>query len=139
MKALRELLLQRHQASVPKLDEIRRRAVASISGATAKDEQATIWLRTARKIWIELILPSRRAWSGLAAAWVAIAVMRLTAGGDLQAKVVRTAPLSEEVKQAIQEQHQMLVRLLDPAPREALEPAAKPGARGDLRQTVAVC
>jgi hypothetical protein len=84
MKTPREILLNRHCAAEPRLDAIRRAAVAaageSRSAVPARDRRAsTAWAagvslfrRYATAPWRELILPSRRLWTGLAAVWAVL-------------------------------------------------------------------
>ena len=83
MKTPREVLLERHREAGPRLDEVRRKALAALQTARSAeklelDRQAegfksriawringgvARWVPAmARKIWMELIWPSRRAW-----------------------------------------------------------------------------
>ena len=72
MKTPRDLLFARHQAAAPKLDAIRRAAVAAagdrhnFAGRRPPTAATNIFLT----LWQELFLPGRRIWSGLAGAWV---------------------------------------------------------------------
>jgi hypothetical protein len=83
MKTPREILLARHRSTEPRLDAIRQASVAAVYRRNATDDAsqrrsqtaATIhfvsWcLRCPNKLWSELILPSRRIWTGLATVWV---------------------------------------------------------------------
>jgi len=84
MKTPREILLNRHRAAESRLDAIRRVAVAAAGGvhpaAPASGRYAqTAWaagvslcVRYATAPWRELILPSRRVWTGLAAVWAVL-------------------------------------------------------------------
>jgi hypothetical protein len=80
MKTPREILLERHRAVGPKLDAIRSAVVAGLNHEATKEQTGTnfmaVWLLgCAERLWQELFLPSRRVWSGLAAAWVSIVVV----------------------------------------------------------------
>ena len=77
MKTPREILFARHQAATPKLDAVRRSVVAELNNKETKEQsQPTFlvaWLlRCSNKIWLELVFPSRRIWTGLAAVWILI-------------------------------------------------------------------
>jgi len=94
MKTARELLLNRHRSIEPKLDALRSKAVAALRNS-ATDAQ----IRGARtslplRIWQELILPARRLWLGMAAAWCVIALLHASAPSPkplLNAKAPRPA------------------------------------------------
>jgi hypothetical protein len=79
MKTPRDLLFARHQAAAPKLDAIRRAAVAAagdrhnFAGRRPPTAATNIFLT----LWQELFLPGRRIWSGLAGAWVLIIAVNL--------------------------------------------------------------
>ena len=82
MKTPREIILAQHRAAEPKLDAIRRLAVAELNH---QDTKAQSWmavfvswcLRGSNVFWSELILPSRRTWAGLAAAWLLIVAVNV--------------------------------------------------------------
>lgn len=82
MKTPREILLAQHHAAEPKLDTLRRTVIAEELGNTAAREQSRSsvpwFLRGANTLWRELILPSRRIWTGLAAAWLLLVVVNLS-------------------------------------------------------------
>ena len=83
MKTPREILLAQHRAAGPKLDAIRRAVVAD--KLNHQDTKAQSWvavfvswcLRGSNVFWSELILPSRRTWAGLAAAWLLIVAVNV--------------------------------------------------------------
>jgi hypothetical protein len=77
MKTPREILLERHRAAEPKLDAIRQEVVRELNNEATKEQSSfaafVAWLLCCFKIfWRELILPSRRIWTGLAAVWLLI-------------------------------------------------------------------
>ena len=82
MRTPREILLARHRAAEPKLDAIRRSAVAETFGPDASGKPCSgmvAWLLRCSTIpWRELVLPSRRLWAGLAAVWVVLAIIHLS-------------------------------------------------------------
>ena len=109
MKTPREILLARHRAAVPRLDVMRE---AVVSGFDAQPAQPrpwaagfwSLWLCVPNTLWRELILPSRRIWSGLAAVWLLLFILNVSqsdpAGGV--ASQPRRAPavmLSWQVQQ----------------------------------------
>jgi hypothetical protein len=83
MKTPRELLLARHAATGPKLDALRQAAVGQGSvrfpgHPSGLDRFQTICLFVPQTLWRELVLPSRRLWSGLATIWILILVVNLS-------------------------------------------------------------
>ena len=69
MKTPREILLARHRAAEPKLDAIREAVLAEALNVPAPGQPAPRPSRAGvfsvgMTLWRELILPSRRAWSG---------------------------------------------------------------------------
>jgi hypothetical protein len=73
MKTPREILLARHRAAEPQLDVIRRRTLAAAAPTAAAEPRWTsILVSLCLAPWRELILPSRRIWTGLATVWVAL-------------------------------------------------------------------
>ena len=81
MKTPRNLLLERHRVVAPKLDAIRQTALGAVEADCDRRESAGTGMRqrfpTAATaiftvLWHELISPSRRLWSGLAATWILI-------------------------------------------------------------------
>jgi hypothetical protein len=80
MKTPREILLARHQAAAPKLDAIRHAVLRELNSQDAKAQSwsahfVSSCLGCLNKLWQELVLPCRRIWSGLAAAWVILLVI----------------------------------------------------------------
>ena len=82
MKTPREILLAQHRAAAPKLDAIRQSVVAAsrqnAATTTPQARQSRITITIFQTFWRELILPSRRTWSGLAAVWFLIVVVNVS-------------------------------------------------------------
>lgn len=69
-------------------------------------------LRTAQSCWRELILPYRRIWSGLAAAWVAIFALAFASRDTSPTIAANSPPPSPEIVVALQNQKQLLAEML---------------------------
>lgn len=70
MKTPREIIMERHGAAELALDAIRQRVVTELKPNVPSPHASILKL-----LWIELILPCRRVWMGLAAVWVVILVL----------------------------------------------------------------
>jgi hypothetical protein len=83
MKTPREILLARHGSAGPKLDAIRRAVVGDLNNQDANAQRGesnfVSWcLGCLSTPWRELILPSRRIWTGLAAVWALVLVVNVS-------------------------------------------------------------
>src|ERR1035437_6649516 len=83
MKTPRDILLARHQAAAPKLDAIRRELVRELNNQDTKTRSflsrfAPLRLCCSNKLWLELILPCRRIWTGLATVWLLIFIVNFS-------------------------------------------------------------
>jgi hypothetical protein len=83
MKTPREVLLARHQAAEPKLDAIRAAVVLGLNPHSESPRAWaaggwTLWLRGPKTLWRELILPSRRIWTGLATVWLLLFIINVS-------------------------------------------------------------
>jgi hypothetical protein len=83
MKTPREILLERHGSVQPKLDSIRRAVVGNLNNEGAKAQSwaagfAALCLGFPNKLWRELVLPSRRVWTGLAAVWMVLFIVNVS-------------------------------------------------------------
>ena len=81
MKTPKEILLETHQSLAPRLDKLREEVLAAeLSQATSPVliKRRNIFTAIILKLWNELIWPSRRTWAGLAAVWVALAVVHFS-------------------------------------------------------------
>ena len=136
MKTPREILFERHRQAEPRLDEVRRQALAKLT--TASREKGLRQSRSEgllKKIWLELIWPSRRAWAGMAALWLALLAanfgMKATATSS---PAVRSAR-SGELVQALEEQRRLLAELLPATKPQPAEPP-RPGSRPRSQRVV---
>src|SRR5262245_15688210 len=84
MKTPREILFARHRAVQPKLDTVRRNALASIatqrgpeSRAPSNDGNSRPWMAALQSLR-EVFSFKPQAWTGLAAVWVLIFALRLS-------------------------------------------------------------
>jgi hypothetical protein len=84
MRTPREILLARHRAAAPRLDAIREAVLGGLNFQPAKPQQPwaagflSLWLRGPNRLWCELILPSRRMWTGLAAVWCLLFIINVS-------------------------------------------------------------
>lgn len=106
MKTPRELLLARHRAAEPKLDAIRKRAVATLDPRPSAFDS---WLAVC---WQELFWPCRRAWAGLAAVWAVILALNFSAAEHMaQPTVAAVTQLPGSLESWKQRQEQLLAEL----------------------------
>ena len=85
MKTPKEILLETHQVMTPRLDKLREDVLAVELGqanSPISPKRRNIFAAIPLKLWNELIWPSRRAWAGLAAVWVALAVVHFSQGSS---------------------------------------------------------
>jgi hypothetical protein len=120
MKTPREILLERHQAATPKLDEIRQSTVAAVcdrrpSTDNARERRsqtaATMILQT---FWRELIFPSRRIWAGLAAAWILIFVFNISQRDPAELLARKSPPPAPQMILTFRQQERLLTELIGP-------------------------
>jgi hypothetical protein len=107
-KTPRQILLESHSAAAPQLDRLREEVLVAEFGTA--NRATTFPAAILQKLWLELIWPSRRAWAGLAAAWVMLAAVYLSTQrpGDDKAQ-----PMNPEIIAAWMQQQQLLAALLD--------------------------
>ncbi len=137
MKTPREILFAHHRDAEPRLDEVRRKALAAASGLGAADvfqsRRGASIFGMAAKVWWELIWPSRRAWAGIAAAWVVVLGANLEMKVTSPAMPAARAPSTREMVQAVEEQRRVLAELLPPATQQPLEPPLRRSPRANPR------
>ena len=125
MKTPREILLFRHQAAGPQLDEIRRSVVGKeIQHQRVKSELAppgNLFSVTAvvHKLWQEVILPCNRAWAGLTALWLVLigvhyALREPVAAGETHQEISSSLQLRE----ALRDREQELAELFAPKEKQ---------------------
>jgi hypothetical protein len=128
MKTPRKILLERHQAAMPKLDALRREVVA---GLNHEDTKAQSWafhlvsscLGGFNKLWRELVFPSRRIWAGLAMAWLLIFVVNFSLRDHSPAAALKSA--SPEIFMSFRQQERLLAELTGPDDWRIAEPPKK--------------
>jgi hypothetical protein len=116
MKTPREILLARHKAVEPKLDDIRRQVMGELNNKDPKTQSFSgslvSWAMSCpNAIWRELIWPARRVWAGLAAVWLLILAANFSMRDHSEIKVAKSAP-SPEVIMAFRQQQQLLNELI---------------------------
>jgi anti-sigma factor RsiW len=72
--------------------------------------------------WRQLIWPSRRIWSGLAAVWLLILIANLDFHASTPRMMATTSPRSADFIMAFREQQQVMAELTDHADVKAIEP-----------------
>jgi len=144
MNTPRMILLRRHRAVEPRLDEIRQSVLSSVrrtesvaaqQSESASRERSAGWSVT---VWRELIWSCRRAWAGLALIWLVVLGLNITTRDEPSVLAVSTLPPSPEVLAALREQGQLLSELLksQAIPAEQKRESALPPRRSDRRSTV---
>jgi hypothetical protein len=104
MKTPRDILLEQHRNQSPALDRIRRQVIAQ----ELRDASPT--LLTTLRAWFTL---NRAAWGSLAAAWVAIITLNISAnGGDKSDVPVRSRADAREVLEGVRDYQLKLALLL---------------------------
>ncbi len=98
MKTPRDILFARHENAGRKLDAIRREMVAGLNRQDTKTPSGVLvlvsWcLGVSNKLWQEIILPSRRTWSGLATAWILILLVNFAEREPSPAGNISAAPV----------------------------------------------
>jgi hypothetical protein len=140
MKTPRELILERHRAIETKLERIRpeelaaqaREALASTVHPNPTGQEAGLWA-VAREFWMESIRPWRRAWIGMAAAWIVILVSFAATHDTPQTARVKVSPPSPELMAALREQRQMMLQLFEPSASVRPAETKIPGPRSEQR------
>jgi len=120
MKTPRRLLFDKHRKATPALDLIRKEALRTIRPAIPFPTDFLI--AVALKLWRELFLPSRRIWSGLAVAWMAVFGFNFAASFDSTPMYANMKPISREVIMANQAQRMQLAKLIEQLSEEPIEP-----------------
>ena len=127
MKTPREILLERHRATAPKLDAIRREVVEELNNKDAKTQSilssfAPLRLCCSNKIWLELVWPCRRIWTGLAAVWILIFAFNFSQHDPAELMARKSTPPSPEMILTFRQQERLLAELIGPNEPQAVAP-----------------
>jgi hypothetical protein len=117
--------LERHQNTSPKLDAIRCEVVAGLNRqdtkAQSRAENLESWcLGGSNKLWLELIWPCRRIWTGLAAIWILIFAVNFSQR-DPSKLMARKTPPSPQMILAFRQQEKLLAELIGQNEPQAAE------------------
>ncbi len=140
MKTPRDILLERHRTTETKLDAIRREVMAAQLNNQETKEQSqqssfvSWFLCCSNKFWLELILPSRRIWAGLAAVWVLMIAVNVSLRDRSPGMAMKSAPGPAMIL-SFQQQERMLSELIGPNETPVAKPAAplEPRPRSEWR------
>ena len=153
MKTPRELLFEKHSGAQPALDQIRRNVLANRLEASSRPRSSvflhvhpwSVLVRILAKLWAELIVPSRKAWTGVAAAWIFILGFSLALSIDTPAKPAGQLASRPDMILALRHQQEEMAELVQPdtsetadAPSPAEPPRKKPQPRSSLQPAVLV-
>jgi len=138
MKTPREILLQRHQSAMPKLDKIRGGVLAmtgceKVSGETPATATETVAL-PGRELseWRVFVRSARWHLAGLGVAWAAVVVLNLDAPANTEAMISRDKiPAAKQLWAAVRENRRLLIEDSE-APASAEAPAT-PGRRSEIQ------
>jgi hypothetical protein len=131
MKTPREILLERHQAAMPKLDTIRHEIVnvelknvgqaSRLSLTCLLSQMETGWKPVLRLLWRELVWPCRQVWAGLAAVWILIFIFNVSQRDPSELMAQRAPPPALEMSMTFPQQEKLLAELMGPSePRVAV-------------------
>ena len=118
MKTPRELLLERHQATMPKLDAIRREVVEVAADVNRRKQTvrdltfAAALANAIRLSFLELVWPCRRTWAALAAVWIALFIFNVSQRDKAELAARKLPPPSPEAIMAWRQQERLLAELI---------------------------
>lgn len=122
MKTPREILLTRHQAANPKLDQLRHNVISELNNEGAKEYSFVTWLLgCSQNFWRELILPRPQAWTAVAALWILIFALKLSTQDTSPVAAKKTA-LSPEVVAELKQQKAFFGELAGRPPLPEVNP-----------------
>lgn len=113
MKTPRELLLQRHHSAVPRLDAIRRNAIAELTPATDRNSER----RSAAGFLAEFLLPLRWHVAAMSTLWL-LAILLNTDGTPAGSPTHEGAPSSHQLRVALFENRRQLAELINAPPAD---------------------
>jgi hypothetical protein len=120
MKTPREILFEKHRSAEPKLDTVRRQAlniVANEKQHARRKRKIFNWPAIPSLFWRELILPYRRIWAGIAAAWILIFALNLASRDNSPTVVGVSPPPSPEMLIALENQKRLFAEMLVDSPK----------------------
>jgi hypothetical protein len=126
MKSPRDILFNRHESAAPKLDAIRQSTVAAVCDRrlgmndARERRSATTIIQT---IWLELVWPSRRIWTGLAAVWVLIFIFNFSQRDPAEMMAWKSPPSSPEMILTFPQQERLMAELIGPNETQAVAPS----------------
>lgn len=131
MKTPRQILLARHESSVPRLETVRAEVLQRLAGPVRQRTPEPGWWQTA---WHELFLSLRPAWLGLTALGLCAVGLNLAVPADAPIPIRPRSP-APQFTEVVRERSQILADLADrgeaptrPATRPE-PPVAAPGPR----------
>ncbi|HLZ53972.1 MAG TPA: hypothetical protein VKS19_05785 [Verrucomicrobiae bacterium] len=122
MKTPREILMERHQAVAPKLDEIRETTVAAVCDRRFHSPAVI----DRRYNWREFLYSLRWHLAGMGAAWLMIALLSLNVGHatSLASAMPREKiPPAQIILASLRENRRELLELIQPAEARDARPA----------------
>jgi len=127
MKTPREILFARHQNAALKLDAIRREVVVELNNKETKEQSGSVSLVASllccsNKLWLELVLPCRRIWTGLATVWILIFVVNLLQRDPSEMMARKSPPPSPQMILTFRQQELLLAELTGQNETQAAEP-----------------
>jgi len=140
MKTPRQVLFEKHRSAQPALDQVRRKALAALRDSPP-GRQRLLPVRIACQLWDNLIVPSRRTWSAIAAAWIFIVGFALAQAIETPGEPVSQMACSPEIVLALRQQQREfkeLVRTEAPPPDSAEPQLKKPQPRSSLKPVVLI-
>jgi len=117
MKTPRDILLERHQATAPKLDAIRREALNVAADVNRRKQPvreltfAATLANAIRLSFLELVWPCRRIWIGLTAVWILLFIVNVSQRDGSQTVTAKSGP-SPEMIMTLKDQQKILAELL---------------------------
>lgn len=129
MKTPRQILFQKHAASVPKLDRLRAEVLQQQGPravAPSRFRAENFAALAVEKLWAELIWPYRRVWAGLAAVWIVLLAVQF--GTHQNPETTPRVTSAAELAAALEQRRQLLAELFRPTP-VAPPPKRPPQAR----------
>ena len=137
MKTPREIIMECHVAAELALDAIRQHVVTEVKPSVPTSHASVLKL-----LWIELILPCRRVWIGLASVWVVILVLNFEghAPSASEASRVMASEISPQAMSMLTEQWRLEDEILAVTHKTSVvrrvDPLVRP--RGEYRLSIAL-